>query len=119
MFKLAIILCFAFIAYAVGDVHFIDDCLSPGKPVILYNQEVTKTGHFLQIQEENLRVPLVGFAPKNISCITVVNQMSDINGGFPYIKSGGVGYTYVDLYLKSQKNKGFDFRVTVYYDDSS
>ncbi|CAG9767132.1 unnamed protein product [Ceutorhynchus assimilis] len=118
MFKTALYL-FALALIVKADEHFIDDCLNSGKnPIVLYNQEVSKDGHIFQIQEQNIRIPLTGFSESPITCITVVNLLSDLDGGYPYIKAGGVNYTYVDLYLKSQKRKGFDFRITVYYDKS-
>jgi hypothetical protein len=114
--KHIVILVACVLSIAHGATHIVNDCEEPGdNPVVIYDQEISKPGHILHTQTETVRIPAKGVADGEISCLTVTNLDSDANGGYPKIIEGGVGYNYVIIELKSQFNKGFDFRVTAYY----
>ncbi|KAL1497937.1 hypothetical protein ABEB36_008817 [Hypothenemus hampei] len=101
------------------DNHYIDDCLKPGSsPELLYNQEISKDGQFLQYQREIVRIPTTGFSDAPITCLTVINLDNESVAGYPHVKAGGVGFNYVTLELESQLSRGYDFQITVYYDSA-
>ncbi|ERL85858.1 uncharacterized protein LOC109545294 [Dendroctonus ponderosae] len=122
MYRLAVLLVtLAFVVYGssvfVSSMdHYIDDCLNPGSnPVALYDKEVREEAEWAHVKQETIRIPEIGFSDGDITCISVLNQENDDVGGYVSIQGGGVGYRYVLLYMESQKSKGFDFRVSVYY----
>ncbi|XP_014240029.1 probable salivary secreted peptide [Cimex lectularius] len=49
-----------------------------------------------------------------ITYVEALDQFTDHNGGCALLQSGGVGSDYLKLHLKSQRNYGLDFVVSVY-----
>ncbi|ENN70602.1 uncharacterized protein LOC109545295 [Dendroctonus ponderosae] len=126
MYKLAVlslILTIAsngFTAFIGSEDHYYDDCLHPGSnPVTVYDKEVREEGQLLVTKEDTVRVPTSGFTDSPITCISVINQETDENGGYVSVLTGGVGSTFVTFHFKSQLSKGFDFQVSVYYNNAT
>jgi len=49
-----------------------------------------------------------------IACVYALDQWGDDTGGYASIVSGGMGYTYVGVDIKSRFNRGFSFVIEVY-----
>lgn len=49
-----------------------------------------------------------------ISAVYIKDHYTDGNGGYPIVKSGGVGQKFLKLKLKSQRGHGFNFTVSIY-----
>ncbi|XP_014239610.1 probable salivary secreted peptide [Cimex lectularius] len=49
-----------------------------------------------------------------ITYVEALDQFTNHSGGCALLEKGGVGYDFVKLHLKSQRNNGLDFVVRVY-----
>ncbi|NP_001182380.2 uncharacterized protein LOC114243791 [Bombyx mandarina] len=85
------------------------------RDIVLYKINEYKYGFPFIVRTSEIEYPEPGqqnFA--YISAIYVKDHYTDGNGGYPIVKSGGVGQKFVKLKLKSQRGHGFNFTVTIY-----
>ncbi|XP_026752404.1 probable salivary secreted peptide [Galleria mellonella] len=83
--------------------------------VIIYKVNEYKYGFPLFIRTSIIEYPEPGqhnFA--YIKAIYVKDNERDGTGGYPTISAGGIGQRFVKIKLKSQRNYGFNFTVTIY-----
>ncbi|XP_075222520.1 putative salivary secreted peptide [Lycorma delicatula] len=81
---------------------------------LLFHQVVDVHRKLFRKVTYDVKYPSGSYGNANISCITVIDLKSDGTGGYPYLKSGGVGYRSALINLLSQRSHGLHFNVTVY-----
>lgn len=52
-------------------------------------------------------------APVYITCVQILDQIPDGEGGYPSFVSGGVGHNYVVFNVTADYGKGFNFYVQI------
>ncbi|KOB76997.1 Uncharacterized protein OBRU01_04796 [Operophtera brumata] len=83
--------------------------------VIIFKANEYKYGFPFMVRTSDIEYPEPGqqnFA--YIKAIFVKDNERDGSGGYPVVKSGGIGQRFMKLRLKSQRGCGFNFTVTVY-----
>lgn len=53
-------------------------------------------------------------SPLRISCILIVDQVTDGTGGVPKLNSGGIGFNWVKIDVQAKYGKGFHFKIHVF-----
>uniref|UniRef100_A0A224XNW6 Putative salivary secreted protein n=1 Tax=Panstrongylus lignarius TaxID=156445 RepID=A0A224XNW6_9HEMI len=81
---------------------------------LIFRDHVVKSWKFLRYAATDVKYPLRGQIPRNITYIEIVDQYQNGHGGCSSIIKGGVGEDYVTIHIKSQFNRGFDFKIKMY-----
>lgn len=83
--------------------------------IVLYRVNEYKYGFPFFVRESTIEYPIQGQVNNAvIRAIFIKDNYSDGNGGYPTLKSGGVGQRFVKIKLKSQRGSGFNFTITIY-----
>ncbi|XP_019874891.2 uncharacterized protein LOC109602888 [Aethina tumida] len=114
VFSVLLVTTFGAVSKQRSDVHNIDLC--GGSPsTLVYQTVITEEGKLLQTVRQTVNWPNGGIINSSpIQCIYVEDLIGDGNGGYPTIKSGGIGSTSVTIELVSQWTKGMSFSITIY-----
>lgn len=81
---------------------------------LLYHNVINIHRKLFRVVDFTIRYPSYGYSNATIKYVSVNDLKTDGTGGYPYLKQGGVGYRNVTIYLKSQRNHGLHFNVTIY-----
>ncbi|XP_046396570.1 probable salivary secreted peptide [Ischnura elegans] len=92
--------------------------MKPGDQLLMRTQ-VKQKGQFLSyVDMDFMYPPVIGYEfTEVIHCIKVTDKVSDGNGGYATIKSGGLNQNAVTINLRSQLGKGIEFILEVYGQD--
>lgn len=83
--------------------------------LVLYRVNEYKYGFPFFVRESNIEYPLPGQVNNAvIRAIFIKDHDSDGSGGYPTVKSGGIGQRFARIKLKSQRGSGFNFTITIY-----
>uniref|UniRef100_A0A1B6C4F8 NADH:ubiquinone oxidoreductase intermediate-associated protein 30 domain-containing protein n=1 Tax=Clastoptera arizonana TaxID=38151 RepID=A0A1B6C4F8_9HEMI len=83
---------------------------------LLFIDHAIRPSSFLRVVSTEVDYPARG-QPRNTTAITffrVTDNMRNGKGGYAFVKSGGVGMSYLSLHLKSQRGEGYNFTTEVY-----
>ncbi|XP_071451778.1 probable salivary secreted peptide [Hetaerina americana] len=98
-----------------------DLILCDNKPgdLLLTRTQVKQKGQFLSyLDMDFMYPPVAGYEfTEVIHCIRVMDKVSDNNGGYATIKSGGLNQNAVTINLRSQLGKGIEFIIEIYGQD--
>lgn len=53
-------------------------------------------------------------SPLRMSCILVIDQVTDGTGGVPTLNSGGIGFNWVKIDVQAKYGKGFHFKIHIF-----
>lgn len=93
-----------------GNNLFIGKCLSTEKLVYTDNTILQNGGKSIV----NGTLEIYIDAPVRISCILIVDQVTDGTGGVPSLNSGGIGFNWVKIDVQAKYGKGFHFKIHVF-----
>lgn len=83
--------------------------------IVLYRVNEYKYGFPFIVRESNIEYPLPGQVNNAvIRAIYIKDNDRDGNGGYPTVKTGGVGQRFAKIKLKSQRGSGFNFTIIIY-----
>ncbi|KAK4872198.1 hypothetical protein RN001_016322 [Aquatica leii] len=87
----------------VGRCNLLDEVLHE-ENIILNNDGKSQVNATIRMNVEG---------PVYITCVKVLDQVSDGEGAYPTFVEGGVGYNYVVFNVTAAYGKGFDFYVQI------
>ena len=86
-------------------------CQPGPRDVLLRSVSSARSFTFLQYTTATVQINV---GDKTIGCVKAIDQWTDGTGGRAEITSGGIGYNYVTVKIKSKFNRGFWFVIDVY-----
>ena len=86
-------------------------CKSQPGDILLHKEYVQQ--YYRPFQYVDARV-YIKVGKNIINCVRAIDKWNDGTGGYASFVDGGIGYNYVEVYIKSQFNRGFYFEIEVY-----
>jgi len=86
-------------------------CKSQAGDILLHTEYVKKSFSLLQYVSATVNINV---GNNIINCVHAIDKWNDGTGGYAKFVGGGIGYNYVDVYIKSQFGRGFSFEIEVY-----
>lgn len=93
-----------------GNNLFIGNCRATEKLVYTDNTILQNGGKSIV----NGTLEIYIDAPLRISCILIIDQVTDGTGGIPTLNSGGIGFNWVKVDVQALYGKGFHFKIHVF-----
>ncbi|KAK9507189.1 hypothetical protein O3M35_007097 [Rhynocoris fuscipes] len=82
---------------------------------MLYTSREKKSKSILRVGVTDIKWPLRGMQIREtITRVEVLDQKHDGSGGCAFLVGGGVGSSFLNLHLKTQRGGSFDFLINIY-----
>ncbi|CAH1114987.1 unnamed protein product [Psylliodes chrysocephalus] len=110
------LICYNNYCVLAGGIGFNTSDIKNGNCVIATPADLVKTEHVhktgIPFMTRSATSEWLG--NKKIYCLQVMNQKPSSDGSTVSITSGGVGYNFVKLAMKSTKGHGLDYNIQIY-----